>query len=142
MLILIGKEYAEQLQLSICAAQKSVKMIVFCWSLQEEKRCDSLLKINNAVRFAIQKGVKIECLNGSEGLTRQLNSIGVKAKYLTNFKIIHAKFILIDDEILFIGSHNLTKCAMESNLELSIRINLVGFVNEATPLFDKLWSSV
>lgn len=142
MQILIGKQYADNLQLAICKAQKTIKMIVFCWSISEEKKCDELLKINNAIKYAIHCGVSVECLNGSEGLTRQLNSIGVKAKYLTNFKIVHAKFILIDDYILFIGSHNLTKCAMTSNFELSIRYEFENVVNEAATLFDSLRSSV
>lgn len=116
-------------------------MIVFCWSIQEEKKCDAIFKINNAVRHAIKAGIEVRCINGSEGLTRQLNAMGVKAKCATKFKITHAKFILIDSKILFIGSHNITKQAMTSNYEISMRYEFDSVVNEAEPLFDSLWST-
>jgi phosphatidylserine/phosphatidylglycerophosphate/cardiolipin synthase-like enzyme len=139
--ILIGKQYAEILQLAICNAKKTVKMIVFCWSIQEERKCDELLKINNAIRHTLRSGILVQCLNGSEGLTRQLIAMNLQAKCLTNFKITHAKFILIDDQILFIGSHNLTKCAMVSNLEISMRHEFESVDNEAATFFDKLWAT-
>lgn len=140
-MILIGKQYADELQLSICRAKKSIKMIVFCWTIWEEKKCESLFKINEAIRYTARRGVEVKCLTGSEGLTRRARDLGIEAKYLTNFKIVHAKFILIDDKKLFIGSHNLTKSGLESNLECSVVIDFTDVDNEANLFFDKLWKN-
>ena len=140
-MILIGKQYADELQLSICRAKKSIKMIVFCWTIWEEKKCESLFKINEAIRYTARSGVEVKCLTGSEGLTRRARDLGIEAKYLTNFKIVHAKFILIDDKKLFIGSHNLTKSGLESNLECSAVIDFTDVDNEANLFFDRLWKN-
>lgn len=142
MEILVGRKFAEKLQIAICKAQKTIKMIVFCWSIREEKKCDELLKINNAFRHAIARGVTVFCMSGSEGLTRQLLAMGIKAKLVSSFKITHAKFILLDDTIFFIGSHNLTKCAMQSNLEVSIVGSWHDVDNEQKLFFDRLWDSL
>lgn len=140
-MILTGHNFAHELQIALCHANKSIKMIVFRWSLQEEKKCDQLLMINNAIRHALRKGVEVQCLCGSEGLTRQLRNFGINAKCMTNFKIVHAKFILIDDFIFFIGSHNLTKSAMVSNLEISSLSYFANGNNEANDIFLRLWTS-
>lgn len=139
-MILTGSQFADVLQFKITQAKHSIKMIVFCWTIWEEKKCNALFKINNALRYAQRQGIDIRCITGSEGLTRKIASMGIDAKCLTKFKIVHAKFILIDGKILFIGSHNLTKSGLESNLEISTIINFDDANNDANHFFDGLWN--
>lgn len=103
------------------------------------KKCDSLLKINNAIRYAAKRGVDIKCLTGSDGLARRARDLGISTKCLTSWKIVHAKFILIDGRKLFIGSHNLTKSGLESNLECSAMIEYEDVDNQASVFFSRLW---
>ena len=140
-MLLIGKEFAEVLQRDICNAKQSIKMIVFCWTIWEERKCEGLFKINEAIRYAARAGVEVKCLTGSEGLTRRAQDLGIKTKCLAGWKIVHAKFILIDDTKLFIGSHNLTKAGLESNLECSALIDFTDVDNEANLFFDRLWKN-
>jgi len=139
--ILIGKQYAEELQCAICRAQKSVKMIVFCWSVFEEKKCEALFNIGAAIDYARRGGVAIQCLTGSEGLALVLRRRGIETKVLTTHKTIHAKFILIDDVVFFCGSHNLTKSGLELNLEVSVLQEFGDADNEASNLFQRLWEA-
>ena len=140
-MIFLAKNFGDTLQREICRAQRDIKMIVFCWTIWEEKKCESLFKINEAIRYAARRGVQIKCLTGSEGLTRRARDLGIKSKCLTGWKIVHAKFILIDDTKLFIGSHNLTKAGLESNLECSALIDFTDVDNEANLFFDRLWKN-
>jgi len=114
-------------------------MIVFCWTIWEEQKCEGLFKINAALRYAARAGVEVKCLTGSEGLTRRAQDLGIKTKCLVGWKIVHAKFILIDEKRLFIGSHNLTKAGLESNLECSAVIDYPNANNPAAVFFDRLW---
>jgi len=140
-MILAGKQFADILQIEITKAKHDIDMIVFCWTIWEEKKCEALFKINNALRYAARRGVNIKCLTGSEGLARLAKDLGVKTKCLTNFKIVHAKFFLIDDKKLFIGSHNLTKSGLESNLECSAMIDYNEVDNQARLFFERLWKN-
>ena len=140
-MIFLTRNFADTLQREICHAQRNIKMIVFCWTIWEEKKCESLFKINEAIRYTARRGVEVKCLTGSEGLTRRARDLGIEAKCLTNFKIVHAKFFLIDDKKLFIGSHNLTKSGLESNLECSAVIDFTDVDNEANLFFDRLWKN-
>ena len=139
-MLLTGPLFADVLQYKITQAKHSIKMIVFCWTIWEEKKCNALFKINNALRYAARQGVQIQCITGSEGLTRKIAEMGFDAKCLTKFKIIHAKFILIDSKMLFLGSHNLTKSGLESNLEISTIINFDETNNDANNFFNGLWN--
>lgn len=138
--ILIGKDFAPALAYAINCAKINVKLIVFSWSIKNESTSKELNLILNALKNAQKQNIEILCLCGSEGLTRLLISYGFRAKNLTNFKTVHAKLIIIDDKIIFIGSHNLTKCAMSLNLEISANFKYESDNNEATSFFNRLWN--
>jgi phosphatidylserine/phosphatidylglycerophosphate/cardiolipin synthase-like enzyme len=138
--IIIGSQFSPVVNRYIASASLSIKMVVFCWLINASAKCIPLLLLNNALQNAKRRGVVVQCLTGSEGLTRAIIAKGFDAKLCTQFKIVHAKMILIDDKILICGSHNLSKSGLTSNLELSVVSFFDDCNNDVSRFFDSLWS--
>jgi len=51
-----------------------------------------------------------------------LSTSGLPKKKKSKFGILHSKLVIIDDEIVYIGSTNWTKSAFHNNYEILIRI--------------------
>lgn len=67
-----------------------------------------------------------------------LTKNGVKVIFDTPEKSLHSKMCLIDEKILFIGSHNYTFSAMSRNSETSVRIVSKDLANDAMNYFKSL----
>jgi phosphatidylserine/phosphatidylglycerophosphate/cardiolipin synthase-like enzyme len=53
---------------------------------------------------------------------------------------LHAKFIVIDQRIFYIGSHNLTQRSLSTNMELGILEDDAIIAGQLIQLFKNLWS--
>jgi phosphatidylserine/phosphatidylglycerophosphate/cardiolipin synthase-like enzyme len=79
-------------------------------------------KIVGALAKAAKKGVKVQIITSGklrENQTHYLHRAGVHVFYSKKF-IIHAKVIIIDDELAVLGSINLTRHSLDDNRELSV----------------------
>ena len=52
----------------------------------------------------------------------------------------HAKAVLIDDRILFIGSHNLAKSSLENPLDCTVELRNKILIDSFADAYLSLWS--
>ncbi|MDD2319048.1 MAG: phospholipase D-like domain-containing protein [Geobacteraceae bacterium] len=63
---------------------------------------------------------------------------GVDVRFDSLRKTSHAKVVVIDDRLVFLGSHNLTHSALSRNNELSVRIDSAEMAREIKTYLGKL----
>jgi phosphatidylserine/phosphatidylglycerophosphate/cardiolipin synthase-like enzyme len=104
-----------------------------------ENRPDAVLE---HLREAARRGVSVEAIfeRGQAGdsvskdnadTAKRLKQSGIRACFDAPDRTTHAKLVVIDGRILFIGSHNLTQSALKYNREVSVRIDSPALAEEA-----------
>ena len=66
------------------------------------------------------------------------NSLKEKVLFDNESKKLHAKLCLIDDNIIYTGSHNFTFSAMKRNSESSVRITSKNEAEKIKEYFTKI----
>ena len=67
-----------------------------------------------------------------------LEKYGIKVLFDNESKKLHAKLCLIDDKIIYTGSHNFTYSAMKRNSENSVRIVSYDEAEKIKEYFTKI----
>lgn len=118
--ILIGREYPAFLIEKIRTAKHSIKVLAFAWYWYENDLGASMQKFNYELIRAHQRGVDVSGVaNYFNGRAPFLEE-KIKIKIAKLSHIVHAKFIIVDNNCLILGSHNLSKNAFELNHEVSV----------------------
>lgn len=138
---IIGNQYPKKVIPLINKAKSNIYIIAYAWKWYKDDIGCSVMKFNYAIIDKACKGTEIKAITESKEIIPILKMNGVKIKEKKIEKIIHAKMILIDDEIVIIGSHNITKNAFEKNLEISLLIYDKMLNKEYKNFFETLWQS-
>ena len=97
-----------------------------------------------ALKAAMERGVQVRIVADGEEAGRKRSLIddsqmlGVVARRWGDGKL-HAKFAVIDDDLVLSGSYNWTKSAADDNVELFLSSEEPEVVKEFTDLFESLW---
>jgi len=116
---IIGKEFPAKVIPLINNAKRSIDIIVFDWRWYPNDPANPAQLFNAAVIRAKNRGVKIRAIMNVDQVVKILNGQGCEAKHPKVQKLIHAKMMIIDGEILILGSHNYTQNAFTLNQEVS-----------------------
>jgi len=128
MEIVIGSEFAEKVIPFINESKTSIDIVVFDWRWYFANPSIRISAFNQAIVRAVKRGVAVRALTNSNDTIKTLNGLGVKAARIHSRRLLHCKFMLIDDRFLITGSHNYTQSAFEMNHELSLIVeNEVGW---------------
>ena len=120
MEILIGKQFPVRVIPLIDQAKSSIEIVVFDWRWYPQDPGSSVQLFNQAIIRAARRGVKVRAIANNDEIIRTLNECGCYAKRLISKSLVHCKFMIIDDQIVVIGSHNYTQSAFQMNLEVSV----------------------
>ncbi len=71
-------------------------------------------------------------------VARRLEERGVKVYFDSPRRITHAKVVIIDKRIVYIGSHNFTQSALKYNHEVSVRVVSPAFAEELVRYMEEL----
>lgn len=84
--------------------------------------------------------LKIEPSHTNLEMLERLSHAGIAAYFAKKDELAHLKVIVIDDEIVYVGSHNLTESGLHYNYEASVRIvsrklalQLIQYINTLIP---------
>lgn len=139
--ILLSSEFSKRLIELIEKAKNSIHIFMFDWRwYKDDFSCDVSL-INQALVRAYRRGVEVKALLNYYELLETLAPLGIKAKKANIKKLLHAKSIVIDNEIAIIGSHNLSNQAMRENVEISAVIYDIEICTRIKNYFDQIWRS-
>ncbi len=98
-------------------------------------------EIVQALKQARERGVRVIVLvDGDLGANakavKELRSAGCTVKCIGKaFKHFHAKYMVIDNEVVIVGSHNLTYSAMAFNREVSLFVDNHLLASQLRALF-------
>lgn len=140
MQAIIGKEFPKEVIPLIDSARHTIKVVVFFWGWYGEEPSNPCQLFNNSILRAVKRGVEVRACVNSQKIASPLRDAGIKVRIPVSKSLMHTKMLLIDDEILILGSHNFSQSAFTTNFETSI----VSIKDECLPkfiaFFDSLWS--
>jgi len=146
----IGFHYPQKVTELINAASSKIDVLMYEWKWYGHESAGGVQKLNLAVVAAARRGVKVRCLLNTEAMGHAITKINSKTlsmlhRYGCDARmgqfggVVHAKMMLIDDNILVIGSHNYTKSAFSRNQEASVIIKGREAIADYRNYFNDLW---
>lgn len=136
---IIGAEYPEKVVAYINGAKKNIDLVSYDWRWYPNQPAHPVQKMNIALVNAAKRGVFIRALLNSNDLIGLLNANGIKAKQMRDKRTLHSKLVIIDNEILIIGSHNITRNAFSHNVETSVAVPLSVMDTRFAEFFNNLY---
>lgn len=139
-----GDEYATRFVSDVAHAKKSITCAMYIFKLDGYIRNDlqePIPLIGAALIDAAKRKVEVSIIfdmpNDSKSnkynkdTAKYLEKNGIKVYFDKPEQMLHTKMCVIDDDIVYIGSHNFTYSAMKRNSEVSARIISEGLANDA-----------
>jgi phosphatidylserine/phosphatidylglycerophosphate/cardiolipin synthase-like enzyme len=129
----IIKNYFNTLINLFLSAKRSIYGTIYITSDITKSNNPKLKKLFIALFEKARQGIKIELhfnyktpsynlRTSTERIIDILKSKNIKASFCNHKKMLHAKAFIIDQEIIIVGSHNLTMASDSKNIELSLII--------------------
>jgi len=138
--IIIGKQFPKKVIPLIESAKKSIKTVVFDWRWYPNDPGNAVQIFNQSIVRAVRRGVEVQAIVNNDSILNFLNENGIIAKKLNITGLVHAKLMIIDDNIVIIGSHNYTHNAFVLNQEISVALLDCQNIVEFNLFFNSLWS--
>jgi len=136
---IIGREFPDKVIPLIQQAKKEIDIVVFDWRWYPEQPAYSIQKFNQAIVQKAKSPVVIKVILITKATAAILKSCGVEVSVREFGGLVHSKLILIDDDIVVIGSHNFTYNAFETNFESSVIVKDEFAHAEFKKYFQNLW---
>ena len=133
-ILLTNENYFPALLKAIDEAQSEIFMSIFSFKAGVHKNSYPD-RIMERLAKAVKRGVKVTAIlettaNRSDELDIQnrrtgklLEEKGVEVYFDSPRKTTHTKLIVIDEQLIFLGSHNFTQAALKYNNEISILLD-------------------
>jgi len=132
-------------------AKFSIKILSYLFLAPRSLSAPPLSKnIYQTLNQKVSEGVTIQILCNDkfptawlkkrlEAERERLRKMGAKVITYPRNKMLHSKLILIDDEIAFLGSMNITSDSMQRNHELIIEITEKPVIEKLDKIFLTAW---
>jgi phosphatidylserine/phosphatidylglycerophosphate/cardiolipin synthase-like enzyme len=130
----------------------SLDILVYEWKWYGHQALSSIQQFNLAICSAARRGVHVRALLNIEHSTHPISRIntrterflrqaGCEVRMANVGGRTHAKMLIIDKNILVLGSHNFCKSSFSTNAEVSIVVAECPQIEEYQHYFDELWTS-
>jgi len=136
---IIGHEFADAVFPLIGAAKSSIDIIAYDWRWYPKDPGNLVQLFTTLLIKKAKLGVNVRAVLNYGGIVYLLRQNGIAARQKRFSKFLHAKLILIDDDITIIGSHNLTLSAFLHNQECSVVIYDKELNLTFKKFFETLW---
>jgi len=149
----ISKEYVKLVIPHLKTARFSIEVMMYLWGWYGYRAAAPVQRLNYEFLAAAGRGVKVRVLLNSAGgpsnLSRmnsqsahELQRAGVLVKLDTTGQLLHSKCLIIDKEIVALGSHNYSEKSMSSNIETSVIIIDKSVALQFSRFFEQLFGRV
>lgn len=136
---LIGRDYSKQVVDFIGSAKYKIYIIVYEWRWYPNKIESEIQIFNQAIIQARKRGVQVCALINQDETGEILKQQGIVVKKPLGNTLLHTKLMIIDDDIVILGSHNYTMSAFSLNQEASVYIRGYSSVKDYISYFINLW---
>lgn len=150
MTLLSGDAWGPWIIDSLSKAEKSVLMSIYMvsphWRVPNRFKLDMLAALQScATRGLICRAIMAspttiktrEAYNNDAA--EALAAAGWKVKMMAGARLLHEKFMIVDQRLTVIGSHNISKASLTSNHDTSIAIESAPLAEAAYRLFWERW---
>jgi len=120
----IGKDFPKKIIPLIDSAKQSINIVVYDWRWYPNDPGCAVQIFNQSLVRASRRGVKIKAIVNNDGIVEILKSLEINARRVVLKNIIHAKLMIIDDNIVILGSHNYSQNAFTLNQEISVILSV------------------
>ena len=125
--VLFGREYYYEVLKTIEEANKSIHIAMFLMKYDADDSFDWANDLIKALIRAKKRGVSIYVVLENSVETNQaaysyLRANGIEVRFDSPDRILHAKVVVIDGKVAFIGSHNWSESGLYWNNEVSVEI--------------------
>ena len=139
--LLVGREYPDEVIKSIQDAKASIKIFMYDWRWYSHQPGARIHKLNQEIIKAVKRKVEVRVVLNNNSILRILKTHGIKAIVTNASRTMHAKIVIIDEKILFIGSHNFSINGFEINHEFSLKLDDKKIIDRCNTYFKNLWLS-
>ena len=130
--------------------KKSHISVLFKLEIPEQTKGKKLRKLFDILAEKVKSGVDVRIITNKEekrGYIPASNSCAIcflvknniETRLLRNFRICHAKILIIDEKMAIIGSHNLSYKSCHANFETSYLFDEPATVGRLVNTFLHLW---
>ncbi len=137
--LIVGREFPTKVIPLIKDAKKTIDIVVFEWRWYPDQIGSTIQKFNNEIIKASRKNCRVRVLVQSRKVLGPLQNCDIDARKLTSKRLLHTKLMIIDNEIVVIGSHNYTMNAFTINHEVSAILQDEKVVKRLREYFQNLW---
>ena len=146
--LLLDSEYLDNLLYMLDQAENYVHVVMFVVKYDPKEKDDPANLILYKLAELAEKGVEVRLV--VDDATRRsypetlefLKSRGVDVRLDESSRTTtHTKMVIIDGEVLILGSHNWTESALSYNHEASIAIYNATIISEAEHYFEEIYEA-
>lgn len=137
----VGSEFPTKVIPLINNAKKSIRIIVFDWRWYPNDIGCACQLFNQSIIRARKRNIPISVMTNIQDVVKTLQASKINAKKPQSKRLLHSKMMIIDDEILILGSHNYSQSAFTMNQEMSVIIHAKGQLDRYISYFNKVWLS-
>lgn len=148
--ILKDEKIRGELLQGIREAQREILIATYKMDYNERASKRHLNALVEALHQASKRGVHVRCLLNMDKENTQIGRINARASRLLEKRgvilrkgergrTIHAKLVIIDEEIVIVGSHNLSESSLCRNFEISLRFRDPVIALDLKEIYQKEW---
>ena len=148
--ILKDEKIRGELLKAIREAQREVLIATYKMGYNGRASKRHLNALVEALHQASKRGVQVRCLLNMDRENTQIGRINARASRLLEKRgvitrkgqrgrTIHAKLVIIDEEMIIVGSHNLSESSLCRNFEVSLLIRDPIIALDLKQIYQKEW---
>ncbi len=118
--LLMDGSFIEKAAECVRHAKKQIFICAYAWRWYENSPEKAIQKFNYEIARRSLQGLDIRAILDQRSQAQYLSQYGIKTKSYPTDRAMHTKAMLVDEETLILGSHNLTDRGTAENYELSL----------------------
>ena len=146
----IASDYPKVVMPLVEQATTSIDILMYEWKWYGHESAGGVQKLSLAICAAAHRGVRVRIILNVESMGHAITKIntktrgfleraGCEVKWGQVGVATHAKMMVLDDQILVLGSHNYSKGAFSRNQEASIIVEGREEIAAYRQYFNDLW---
>jgi phosphatidylserine/phosphatidylglycerophosphate/cardiolipin synthase-like enzyme len=136
--LLIGRDYPNEIIEAVKNSKTSIKVLMYDWRWYSHQPGARIQILNQEIVKAINRGVEVRAVINNRSILNKLKDVGVKAIVTNTQRTLHIKMVIIDDQIIFIGSHNFSVNGFELNHEMSVKLTDPETISKCNIFFQRI----
>lgn len=140
--LLLEADYRGALLQELLAARRRVWIMAYFWGWSQDAPASELGRIQTRVCQLAALGGDVRIILDKPSQALKLRGSGIKARVLPGARIMHSKVFLIDDDVLFVGSHNLSTNGVAHNFEATVQVRDPDTAAFFATYFERLWNNL